>query len=399
MSHPSKLALLIACLLQAGVAVAANAPFQTFFFAACVNPIAALAQRCADTQNAQGDLSGDSESSLNPSQALGHGRVQIDGVRAREDGIQGEVATLDAGPFALRLTLRGSGFERRRGTSLAEERGLDGDARGGDLGLDYRLSERTVVGAVLGIDRSDYDFAAEAAGVNFTPQARAGAAAVDQTMLSLFASHAIGETAYVDLSAGHGRTEGSYRRTSVFQESTRTVAQTNTNLRGRADGSLRWLSIDAGRDFLREALTFGVYGGATWARSTIDSYSEQDVSGSGLAMRFEGLERGSLLGVVGARLSYTFSTGAGVILPQLQAQWQNEFDDDPETLDASFLLDADATRFRLQGDRPDRTSGEVGVSLAAVFSNGWSAFFDYTRLVARDDFDRDLFSAGLRREF
>lgn len=383
----------------AGAAAAQNPAFQTFFFAACVNPTGALAQRCAETQNALGDLSGDSESSLNPSQSLGHGRVQIDGVRARSDGQPGETATLDAGPFALRFTVHRSRFDRGRGSSPVQERGLDGDGRGFDLGVDYIRSESMVLGAVLGIERRDYAFAAEAPGVNFTPQAQSGSADIDQTMLSAFASFALGADAYVDVSGGWGRSEGDYRRTSVFQESTRTVTQRNTDLRGSADGSLRWLSIDAGRDFVRESLSLGIYGGATWTRSAIDSYSEQDVSGTGLAMRFEGLERGSLLGVLGTRLAYTFSTATGVIVPQLEVQWQNEFDDDAETIDASFLLDSQGNRFRLQGDRPDRSFGQVGLSLLAVFGGGWSAFVDYSRLVARDDFDRDLFSLGLRREF
>ncbi len=398
MTMLSRTAALVAGLLVAPGAGAANASFQDFFFNVCSNPTGALVQRCADTNNAAGDLSGDSESSLNPSQALGHGRVQIDGVRARDDGQGGETATLDAGSFSLRATLHGSRFDRARGPSLVEERALDGDAHGLDLGIDWLRSETTVLGVVLGLDRRDYEFAAEAPGVNFTPQRRSGSADVDQTMLSLFASFALGSASYIDFSGGLGWTDGDYRRTSVFQESRRMVAQTNTDVRGSADGRVRWLSVDAGRDFSRADWSFGLFGGATWARSTIDAYSEVDVSGSGLAMRFEGIERSSLLGIAGARAAYTFSTSTGVLVPQLQLQWQNEFDDDAETVDASFLLDGDGTRFRLVGDRPDRSFAELSLSVAAVFGAGWSAFFDYSRLLANDDLDRDAFSLGLRKE-
>ncbi|MFA5683129.1 MAG: autotransporter outer membrane beta-barrel domain-containing protein [Lysobacteraceae bacterium] len=399
MSMLSRTALALGTLLAAHTAGAANAPFQDFFFNVCANASGALAQRCAETPNGLGDLSGDSESSLNPSQALGHGRVQIDGIRARTDGLPGETAVIEAADFTLRISAHGSRMERDRGDTLAEERGLDGDGRDFDIGLDYRLSERTVIGALLGLSRHDYDFVAEAPGNNFTPQRRAGSADIDSTQFSLFASFTLGDDGYLFLSGGYGWTEGEYQRTSVFQESTRSLTQRNTDLRGDADGSLRWLSLDMGRDFVRDELGFGYYGGLTWARSSIDGYSEQDLSGSGLAMRLEGIGRSSLQGVLGATLSRTISGRAGVFVPQLRAQWQHEFDDDAEAIEASYLLDPAATRFRLQGERPDRGSGEIGLSLTGILGGGWSVYADYARLFSRDDLRRDRLSLGLLREF
>lgn len=395
----TRLAFAIAGLLGASSVGAANAAFQDLLFAACDGATGALAARCAETLNGEGNVSTDSESSLNPSQALGHGRAQVDGVSGGRDDWSDEAARLEVGPFGLRFSVYGERFERDRGDSAVEERGMDGDSRGGDIGLDYRLSDTVTLGAVLGTSQSDYDFDTENPSNNFTPQSNAGSADIDQTQLTLFASFALGNDAYVDLSGGHAWTEGDFRRRSVFQESTRTVAQTNTDLRGSADGSVRWLGIDAGRDFVREAWSFGVFGGATWARAEIDGYTETDVSGSGLAMRFSEVERDSFLGVAGGRVAYTISSGSGVFIPQLRVQWQHEFEDDQETVDASFVLDGNGNFFTLQGDRPDTSSGEAGFSITAVFPEGWSAYFDYTTLFSRDDFERDRFSAGLRKEF
>ena len=56
-------------------------------------------------------------------------------------------------------------------------------------------------------------------------------------------------------------------------------------------------------------------------------------------------------------------------------------------------------RLWLQGERPDRSHGELGFSLVAVFGGGWNAFFDYSRLLARDDFERDRISVGVTRDF
>lgn len=392
-------ALCLGSLLACAGAHAANPPFQGFFFNVCTNPTGALAQRCAETPNGNGDLSGDSESSLNPSQTLGISRAQVDAAQRRGDDAPDDYGSLEIGPWALRIAAHGARFDRTRGFTDAEERAIDGDSRGLDVGVDYRLSDTASLGAVLGVERSDADFASEAPGRNFTPQRNAGSADIDLTMLSLVAAFALGTDGYLALSGGYGSSDGTFRRTSVFQESTRTLTQRNTDVRGRADGSLRWLGIDGGRDFVREDWSYGVHGGLTWARSATDAYSEVDVSGTGLAMRFEGIERGSLLGVVGGSVGYTFSTADGVWVPQLRAQWQREFDDDAETVDASFLLDASGGRYRLQGERPDRSHGELGFSVVVVFGGGWNAFVDYSRLLARDDFDRDRISAGLTRDF
>ena len=74
----TKLGTAALALLLATSGQAANAPLQDLFFAACVNPQANLAVRCAQTTGGLGDLSSDSESSLNPSQGLGsaNGRRQ-----------------------------------------------------------------------------------------------------------------------------------------------------------------------------------------------------------------------------------------------------------------------------------------------------------------------------------
>ncbi len=384
--------------LVAGSAQGANAPLQDLFFAACSNPTGALATRCAQTQNGAGNLSGDSESSLNPSQALGHNRVAADSAQARGDG-QYESERVEIGPFGLLVNLRGSAFERGRGSSAVEERALDGDSHGGDIGIDYRYSERIVLGALLGLERTRYDFGAENPGTNFAPQRNAGSGDVDQTFLGVFASFAIGEGGYVDLNGGYGWTDGEYERRSVFQESTRQAPQVNSNVAGDADGSTSWLGLSAGHDFQFDAVGLGLYGGVTWTRSEVDAYSERDLSGSGLAMRFSGTDRDSTIGHAGLRLSYAVSTGNGVLVPQLRAEYQHEFEDEAESVSAGFLLDSSGNRFTLTGDRPDTSGGEIGFSIVGVFADGWNAYADYATLVSRDDFDRYRFSLGVRKEF
>ena len=399
--------------LAAGQASAANAEFQAFFFDVCAAPTGALATRCATTPGGLGNLSGDSESSLNPNQGLGNSAASIGvaqarskaarerGERLREDGqepAQDEAARFTAGRLGLLVNVHATWFERDAASDGAE-RGYDGDSRAAELGLDYRLSERAVVGALLGIERMEYEYDAENPGVNFVPAARAGDVDADTTYLTLFGSWSLGTGGFVELAAGYEQSDGAYRRDSVFQESTRTQPQVEARVSGDADGAVTWIGVNAGVDFTRDTFSVGPYAGLTYAHSTLDAYTERDLNDSGLAMHYAGTERDSLLGHLGVRAGWTVSTGPGVLVPQLRVEYQYEFEDERPQLTAQYALDSAGTRYTLDGDAFDRSSINAGASLSAILAGGWILFADYAVLLENDGFDRDRATLGLRREF
>lgn len=399
-------------LLAAPQARAANAEFQDFFFDVCLAPAGALAARCNETPGATGNVSGDSESSLNPSQNLSHnqpaiGVAQTRSKEARERGEKlrdgehdtAEGAGVAIGPFSLLVNVRGTWFERDADAVLDAERGFEGDSQAVEVGLDYRISDRAVVGAIAGFERMDYEFVAEAAGVNFVPASVAGEADSDNLYLTLFASWNVGKTGYLELAGGYEQNDSSYRRNSVFQESTRTLAQTNVEVDGDADGDVTWFSANAGFDVNRGAWNFGPYVGLTHTSSKVDAYTERDLSASGLNMSFSSTQRDSLLGHAGVRTSYTASTGAGVVVPQLRLEYQKEFDDDAQNVTAQFALDPAGNQYVMSGDRGDDNALNAGFSLAIIRPNGWMAFFDYSILLGNDDVDRSRATLGLRVEF
>lgn len=398
-------------LLAASQAQAANVEFQNFFFDVCLAPTGTLATRCAETPGATGNLSGDSESSLNPSQSLSHNQsaVSLAQTRSKEARERGEKlrdgdaeepgAQVEVGPFSLLVNLHGTWFERHADPAVAAERGLEGDSQAAEIGLDYRASDRMVIGAIAGVERIEYDFDAEAAGVNFVPAANAGDADVDNIYLTLFASWNVGTNGYVELSGGYEQSDGSYRRNSVFQESTRTLPQTNVEVEGDADGDATWFSANAGFDFNRGAWNFGPYAGLTQTNSEVKGYTEQDLSGSGLHMRFSSTKRDSLLGHLGFRTSYAASAGGGVVVPQLRLEYQEEFEDDRQDVTAQYVLDTSGNQYTMSGDRGDKTSLNAGFSLAIIRPNGWMGFLDYSILLENSGLDRQRATLGLRVEF
>ena len=399
-------------LLAAVEAQAANAEFQAFFFDVCGAPTGALANRCAETPGGLGNLSGDSESSLNPSQNLSHtltssSLAQTRSKEARERGErlrEGEVvdeqadAQVVAGPFSLLVNVHATWFERDVAASSAG-RGFDGDSSALEVGVDYRLSERSVIGAIAGVERAEYDFDAENPGVNFVPASNAGSVESDDLYLTLFGSWSLGKSGFAEMSAGFEQHDGSYRRNPVFQESTRTLTQTNVRVDGDAERTVQWLSANAGFDVSRDAFSFGPYAGLTMTHSEIESYTERDRSESGLNMRFASADSDSLLGHAGVRASYVFSTGGGVVVPQARVEYQHEFEDDPQSITSRFALDASGTQYALVGGSLDQDFIVAGFSLSAILPNGWICFADYSVLLENDEFDRERATLGLRIEF
>lgn len=398
-------------LLATPGAGAANADYQAFFFSVCGTATGTLAARCAETPGGLGNLSGDSESSLNPSQNLSHNLSPIGtaqtrskaarerGERLREEEPAGEApaARIEAGPFSLLVNVHGTWFDREVDGDL--ERSFDGDSAAAEIGVDYRASDRAVIGAILGLERMDYEFDAEAVGVNFTPAATAGDVDADNTYLTLFASFALGDAGFIEFAGGYERSDGDYRRNSVFQESTRTLPQTEVRVSGNADGTTTWASLNAGFDFQRGAASFGPYAGVTWTKAELDPYAERDLSDSGLAMSFDGTDRRSTLVHAGLRASRAFGTGTGVWVPQLRVEYQRELDDDAPTAASRFSLDPAGTVYALSGGKGDDDAINAGLSLAAVLLNGWMVFADWAILLDHEQLDRQRATLGLRKEF
>lgn len=396
-------------LLAAPAARAADPEFQNFFFDVCLTPTGALAARCAETTGGTGNVSGDSESSLNPSQNLSYNQpaISVAQTRSKEARERGEKLRDDdgeekegvGGPFSLLVNVHGTWFDKDADPAVNEERGFDGSSETAEIGFDYRVSERTVLGAIAGFERMDYDFDAEAAGVNFVPFSRAGQAESDNLYLTVFASWTVGKRGYLELAAGYEQNDGSYRRNSVFQESTRTIAQTDVIVEGDADGDVQWASLNAGFDVDSGKWNFGPYAGITMTSSSVDGYTESDLNGSGLAMSFGKTDSDSLLGHAGFRVSYVGSGSFGIVMPQLRLEFQHEFEDEVDDAIASFVLDGSGTEYSFAGDESDKDSLNAGLSVAFVLPNGWMPFFDCSVLLDNDALDRTRATLGLRVEF
>jgi len=382
---------------------ASNPALQELFFGACGGATGTLATRCGETPDGLGDLSGDSESSLNPSQILsgnvsGIEAAQAKAREARERARDGESAELSVGPFSLLVNARYTNEERKRDPLKDRERGYELSQRGLELGLDYRVSDRIVWGGLFSYERGDLDFAGERPGVNFTPASQAGKIDRDSFGLAAFVAYAFDSGAYVDLTAGYDWDDLTIERRSVFQENTRSIPQTDSLTRGSTDGRQWWMGLNGGMDWSAGANSYGVYGGAAYTRSKVDGYDENDLSNTGLAMSFASVKRTSLTGRVGVRGQRAVSTAQGVLIPQVRVEYEREFDGKADDTRAAYLLDPNRNQLTLPGDGASGGHFNVGLGLLAVMPNGWMPFIDVETLVGESNWDRYRVALGLRKE-
>lgn len=394
-------------LAAAGVAhaQAGNPAYQTYFLSACVGATGPLAALC--TASRGGQLSGDSESSLNPNQtsvtgstALARAQALATVTERRLEGVRDDEASGEAakdGAFSLFGSVQGEWSDQDR-AAFANERGFDADATRITVGLDYRMSPTATVGASLSFGDYSSDFDANLAGNAFAPQADAGGMDSEDITVTLFGTFALSPQIYLDATAGLGFTDYDLSRNATFQESNRLIPQTNVRAIASPDGREYFGSLGIGYDAQMEGLSLGPYARVRITKSRIDSYAEAD-GGTGLGLRVGKSRNTSLASIVGVRASYAISQPWGVILPQARAEFEHEFDDDARSTTTSLLLDPARNAFRVTNDRPDRNSFNLGAGLLFVLPNGWMPYVDYEGLVGYRDSSRHRVTAGIRVEF
>ena len=103
--------------------------------------------------------------------------------------------------------------------------------------------------------------------------------------------------------------------------------------------------------------------------------------------------------IIGSKFAYSHSTDWGVLMPHMQLEWEREFKDDPQSIQASFIYDPTGTPISVTGDPEDKSYFRIGLGLSMILSRGRSGFIYYEKMLGRDRLDQENLSLGLRMEF
>jgi uncharacterized protein YhjY with autotransporter beta-barrel domain len=157
-------------------------------------------------------------------------------------------------------------------------------------------------------------------------------------------------------------------------------------------------SILTGYDHPIGRFTIGPRLGLTYGRTKIGGYTED--GGTGIELGYDDQYVTSLQSVVGIQASAAVSMGWGILVPQFNADYIHEFENNQRFINVQFAEDlrATPTRFTFQNDVPVRNYGNLGIGLLAVLPNGIQPFVSFRAMVGNSQFDNYAGTFGVRIE-
>ena len=250
-------------------------------------------------------------------------------------------------------------------------------------GIDYRLSERAVIGAAASYGSASVDFAADD-----------GSLDTDSWSVSLYGSAYAGKNFYFDGIVNVANSSYDADRNITYVDGTGLVTADAT---GDTDGMTLSGGLSAGYDFLVGGLTISPNLGFFYIDTTIDSFTEQGAGG--LNLIYDEQKFKSMTGNAGLRLTYAWNVSWGVLLPHLRVDYVREFENDVDVFGVRFAADPNAAStppVLVATDNPDQSYWRLAAGFSAQFKHGVSGYIEYQRLESFEFIDFQDVSIGLR---
>lgn len=254
---------------------------------------------------------------------------------------------------------------------------------GVSAGADYWLTRKLVLGLSAGYGYTDSKLNANASQLD-----------IDAYTFSGFASYTLADNSFVDFIAnGTVNTYKSTRKIAYVDA----FGPVNEQADARAQGTQQRYSSTLGYDYPWRGWIFGLRGRGEYSRVSIDAYREQGADGLNLAIGEQSIV--SVTSGLGAVVNYALSTPFGVLSPQVNLEWEHEYQKDARRISAQFVDDRSGSTFSVRSGTPDRDYLNLRSSLSATLPNGGSAFIQYETVLSLQNESRHAFNAGVRLAF
>jgi uncharacterized protein YhjY with autotransporter beta-barrel domain len=263
------------------------------------------------------------------------------------------------------------------------EEGFDFESAALTTGIDYRLSNRLVIGGAVGYIDTDLDLDNDGGGLD-----------VQGYSLSAYSTYYTGRY-YVEGVLSYGMNDYSMLRNVDLPQPFQ--GQTRFGARAEPDSDQLVFNLGVGCDTAVGAASIGGFGRFNYVDAQIDGYTESGAGPFNLAIREQEVE--SLLGELGLDWSYAMSVSWGVLQPMLRASYLHEFEDDTRLIRGQFVQDIQANEFVIPTDKPDRDFFNLGAGFSGTLAHGRSFYLFYDTDLERDDLSIYTLSAGLRLQF
>jgi outer membrane lipase/esterase len=187
----------------------------------------------------------------------------------------------------------------------------------------------------------------------------------------------------------------------------------NRSFSGSPDGNYIALGATLAYDFLAGGWQISPSISASYRDVDIDGYDETDSAvNGGLALRYQDQSIESQRSIVGLALARPISRAWGVLTPSFRAEWHHEFEDDPRTLRAKYVVEdqlssaSEAQNFNCAiscftffTDELETDYGIAGIGLSAVFTQRVQVYLYYEALLGLSDVTANSLALGIRGQF
>jgi len=278
------------------------------------------------------------------------------------------------------------------GTSGAED-AFDFDGREVTLGIDYRLRDNLVFGALLGFSDRRVDFDSAASIVD-------GDIDTDGSSLIIFALWE-SDRFYVSGSVGGQWLGYDLSRRITFPSHT-AVESVDATATSNTDSDTLTGTLNAGVNLTAGGFTFEPYAKADYQSVRVDAFAEQGTTGFELGYDQQDIKSFEL--AAGIKLQRVFSVPFGVIVPYARAELRNQLEDDRRTISATYAgLPAGGgvagQDFNLATDQHDDQYTVIAGGCSVVFKHGLQGFLQYQQVLDLETITERVIAAGVRLEF
>lgn len=251
------------------------------------------------------------------------------------------------------------------------------------VGGDYRVSRQLTVGMAYTYANTNGDFR------------QAGNFSTNGSTFTIFGQYLPTDRTFVQVTGG-------YERDSYLVNRGSNLTLSNINVAGfsssNSNSDIFRLGMMTGYDHPIGMFTLGPRVGINYSNTHIHSYDEQGTTG--LELKYDDQYVNSLQSVLGVQGQAAISTGLGVLVPQVNADYIHEFANSQRYLNVQYVQDLSPTptKFRFQNDVPVRNYFNVGTGLLMVLPNGWQPFINFRAMVGNSQFNDYAGTFGLRVE-
>ncbi len=277
--------------------------------------------------------------------------------------------------------------------STPNETGFDLDSYGVNGGVDYRLTDQSLIGVAIGYNTSDADL-----------DANSGNVETDGISVSAYGSYYPSPQSYLNAIVSYASSSIDQERNLIY-----TIAGTASivNQTAFSDTGSDEIAgnLEAGYDFYRDRWTMTPYARLDVAHTEIDGFTETlgapapGTVNSDFALQIDDQDFTSVTTAFGGRAICTMETTWGYLFPHAGAEYVHEFDNDNEDTTGRLVRDQSQSTFLLPTDSPDRNYGNVSAGVVGDFRNGWTAHALYQGLIGYSDLSVHAFEIGVRMDF